>query len=91
LSFFHKIFKTVRGFRHNVHGHIEHLKIIFDERRSDLESKSTYFILSSDMPKSDVEALRESITGFFTPSYVQGHVAGTDKGKRVTLASTKVK
>ena len=62
-------FKTVRGFRHNVHGHIEHLRVIFDERRKDLDSRGMYFSLVSDMAKADVMSLRDSILNFFTLPY----------------------
>jgi hypothetical protein len=58
-------FKTVRGFRHNIHGHIENLRIVFDERRRDLEKDDMYFILHSDMTKTVVADLREKITAFF--------------------------
>jgi hypothetical protein len=67
---FSEDFKTVRGFRHNVHGHIEHLKIIFEERRLDLASAGRYYSLTSNMPKDEVAALREIVVSFFTPGYV---------------------
>lgn len=58
-------FKTVRGFRHNVHGHIENLRIIFDERRNDLEKTEMYFSLHADMRKADVASLKTRIEQFF--------------------------
>jgi hypothetical protein len=79
---FSQDFKTVRGFRHNVHGHIEHLKIVFDERRSDLEAKGRYFILSSVMPKESIEALRKSIVHFFSPSYIRDRIGGSGKRQK---------
>jgi hypothetical protein len=62
---FSQDFKTVRGFRHNVHGHIENLRIVFDERRSDLEKDNMYYSLHSDMRKADVAAFKGKIESFF--------------------------
>ena len=45
---FSQDFKTVRGFRHNVHGHIEHLRVIFEERKEDCEKNDMYFTLIGD-------------------------------------------
>ena len=62
---FSEDFKTVRGFRHNIHGHIENLRIIFDERRRDLVKDEMYFVLSSNMAKAEVSRLKETIDQFF--------------------------
>jgi hypothetical protein len=90
---FSQDFKTVRGFRHNVHGHIEYLKIIFDERRSDIETENMYFIFSSDMPKADIAAVKESIARFFTSSFSRDHVThdnGRKKGRARVQRDTPV-
>jgi hypothetical protein len=63
---FSQDFKTVRGFRHNVHGHIENLRVIFDARRKDSEAKQDYFILNSKMDRITVVKLKKKITNFFS-------------------------
>jgi hypothetical protein len=66
IMVFSEDFKTVRGFRHNVHGHIENLRVIFEERKRDCEQRKTYFMLSGDETSDDVLAtVKETICNFF--------------------------
>jgi hypothetical protein len=68
IIIFSEDFQTVRGFRHNVHGHIANLKVVFDQRQKDCEKKGMYFSLSSSMPERQVIALRETVRLFFQGS-----------------------
>jgi hypothetical protein len=62
---FSEDFKTVRGFRHNVHGHIENLRVVFEERKKDCDKRKMYFTLSGDRSGDIAASLKETITQFF--------------------------
>jgi hypothetical protein len=72
---FSEDFKTVRGFRHNMHSHIMNLKLLFDERKNDCEKNNMYFSLSHDMNSQAVTALKETTVSFFNAPFSRRFLA----------------